>query len=266
MPAAASDAMPAAAPDAADGRKLPRRRAPSCAPAPSAPRAGSNAVSGVRPVPFRGIMAGIRYRDEQEGIAVWTRTSWGRRSPRCARRTTSRAQDLADRCRMRPAGHRGPGARARCRPRSRRSSRSRARWACAWARSWTTTRTWAPPTSTSSRWREVERTKSLETTSGGDLSYFSLAAGRPSRHMDPFVITVDPRGEADHELVGHEGEEWLYGMEGEHRDRVRQGDLRAPSRREHLLRLHRAAPGARSRRPEGEVPRRRLHPDLREAT
>ena len=63
--------------------------------------------------------------------------------------------------------------------------------------------------------REVERTKSLETTSGGDLSYFSLAAGRPSRHMDPFVITVDPRGEADHELVGHEGEEWLYGMEGE---------------------------------------------------
>ena len=60
---------------------------------------------------------------------------------------------------------------------------------------------------------EVERTKSLETTSGGDLSYFSLAAGRPSRHMDPFVITVDPSGEADHELVGHEGEEWLYGME-----------------------------------------------------
>ena len=45
-------------------------------------------------------------------------------------------------------------------------------------------------------------------------SYFSLAAGRPSRHMDPFVITVDPSGEADHELVGHEGEEWLYGMEG----------------------------------------------------
>ena len=61
---------------------------------------------------------------------------------------------------------------------------------------------------------EVERAASLETTSGGDLSYFSLAAGRPSRHMDPFVITVDPTGEADHELVGHEGEEWLFGMEG----------------------------------------------------
>lgn len=61
---------------------------------------------------------------------------------------------------------------------------------------------------------EVERTKSLETTSGGDLSYFSLAAGRPSRHMDPFVITVEPTGEVSHELVGHEGEEWLYGLEG----------------------------------------------------
>lgn len=62
---------------------------------------------------------------------------------------------------------------------------------------------------------EVERVKSLQTANdGNDLSYFSLAAGRPSRHMDPFIITVDPKGEADHELVGHEGEEWLYGMEG----------------------------------------------------
>ena len=61
---------------------------------------------------------------------------------------------------------------------------------------------------------EVERLKTLQTSSGGDLRYFSLAAGRPSRHMDPFVITVTPTGETDHELVGHEGEEWLYGMEG----------------------------------------------------
>ncbi len=61
---------------------------------------------------------------------------------------------------------------------------------------------------------EVERLKTLQTSSGGDLRYFSLAAGRPSRHMDPFIITVTPSGETDHELVGHEGEEWLYGMEG----------------------------------------------------
>ena len=62
---------------------------------------------------------------------------------------------------------------------------------------------------------EVAKVKTLETASdAGDLSYFSLAAGRPSRHMDPFVITVDPLGATDHELVGHEGEEWLFGMEG----------------------------------------------------
>lgn len=63
---------------------------------------------------------------------------------------------------------------------------------------------------------EVERVKSLQTSSdGNDLSYFSLAAGRPSRHMDPFIITVDPKGSMDHKLVGHEGEEWLFGMEGQ---------------------------------------------------
>ena len=32
--------------------------------------------------------------------------------------------------------------------------------------------------------------------------------------MDPFVITVTPSGEASHKLDSHEGEEWLYGMEG----------------------------------------------------
>ena len=66
----------------------------------------------------------------------------------------------------------------------------------------------------SEQMEEVERLKTLQTSSGGDLRYFSLAAGRPSRHMDPFIITVTPSGETDHELVGHEGEEWLFGMEG----------------------------------------------------
>ena len=62
---------------------------------------------------------------------------------------------------------------------------------------------------------EVERVKTLQTArDAGDLSYFSLAAGRPSRHMDPFIITVTPTGETTHKLDGHEGEEWLYGMEG----------------------------------------------------
>ena len=53
------------------------------------------------------------------------------------------------------------------------------------------------------------------TSDAGDLNYFSLASGRPSRHFDPFVITITPSGETSHVLKGHEGEEFLYGLEGE---------------------------------------------------
>ena len=62
---------------------------------------------------------------------------------------------------------------------------------------------------------EATRATSLETISdAGDLRFFSLAEGRPSRHMDPFIITIKPSGETDHVLSQHEGEEFLYGMEG----------------------------------------------------
>ena len=58
--------------------------------------------------------------------------------------------------------------------------------------------------------------RTFETTSdAGDLNYFSLAAGRPSRHFDPYIITITPSGETNHVLKGHEGEEFLYGLEGE---------------------------------------------------
>ena len=58
--------------------------------------------------------------------------------------------------------------------------------------------------------------RTFETASdAGDLNYFSLAAGRPSRHIDPFIITITPSGETNHKLKGHEGEEFLYGLEGE---------------------------------------------------
>ncbi|MDR0515186.1 MAG: XRE family transcriptional regulator [Coriobacteriaceae bacterium] len=62
---------------------------------------------------------------------------------------------------------------------------------------------------------KATRRHSLETVSdAGDLRFFSLAEGRATRHMDPFIITITPSGEADHELSQHEGEEFLYGMEG----------------------------------------------------
>ncbi|MEG0217769.1 MAG: XRE family transcriptional regulator [Raoultibacter sp.] len=62
---------------------------------------------------------------------------------------------------------------------------------------------------------EATRMKSLETSSdAGTLNFFSLAEGRSSRHMDPFIITVTPSGQLDHVLSQHEGEEFLYGIEG----------------------------------------------------
>lgn len=60
---------------------------------------------------------------------------------------------------------------------------------------------------------EVARLKSLETGVGaGTLDFFSLAAGKTARHMEPFLIDVNP-GE-DHVLSSHEGEEFLYVQSG----------------------------------------------------
>jgi transcriptional regulator with XRE-family HTH domain len=62
----------------------------------------------------------------------------------------------------------------------------------------------------------VARVKSLETSSdGGVLDFFSLAQGKASRHMEPFVITVNPTEASDHKLSSHEGEEFIYVLEGE---------------------------------------------------
>ena len=57
------------------------------------------------------------------------------------------------------------------------------------------------------------RLRSLETGagSGGTLDFFSLAPGKMTRHMEPFLVTVHP-GEAA--LSSHEGEEMLYVLDG----------------------------------------------------
>jgi quercetin dioxygenase-like cupin family protein len=59
----------------------------------------------------------------------------------------------------------------------------------------------------------VTRLKSLETgTAGGTLEFFSLAAGKTARHMEPFLIDVEPA--EGHALSSHEGEEFLYVLTG----------------------------------------------------
>ncbi|MDO8914502.1 MAG: XRE family transcriptional regulator [Coriobacteriia bacterium] len=62
---------------------------------------------------------------------------------------------------------------------------------------------------------EVRRVKSLETSSdGGVLDFFSLAAGKTARHMEPFLIDVQPAGDSQHSLSTHEGEEFIHVMDG----------------------------------------------------
>jgi transcriptional regulator with XRE-family HTH domain len=57
------------------------------------------------------------------------------------------------------------------------------------------------------------RMHSLETGVGaGTLDFFALAADKASRHMEPFLISVNP---ADmRELSSHEGEEFIYVLDG----------------------------------------------------
>jgi len=54
---------------------------------------------------------------------------------------------------------------------------------------------------------------SLETgTEEAPSDYFSLADGKVSRHMDPFVIDIAPA--QTRELTTHEGEEFIYMLDG----------------------------------------------------
>jgi transcriptional regulator with XRE-family HTH domain len=60
---------------------------------------------------------------------------------------------------------------------------------------------------------EVERLRALETGTGaGTLEFFSLAEGKTARHMDPFLIDVEPT--TDRTLSSHEGEEFLFVLSG----------------------------------------------------
>ncbi|MCL2807037.1 MAG: XRE family transcriptional regulator [Coriobacteriia bacterium] len=66
-----------------------------------------------------------------------------------------------------------------------------------------------------SDYQNSTRLKGLETQSdAGELSFAALAEGKVSRHMEPFFITLEPSEEVEHTLSAHEGEEWLYALEG----------------------------------------------------
>ena len=46
------------------------------------------------------------------------------------------------------------------------------------------------------------------------LAFHSLAAGKASKHMEPFMITIQPGAGAASDLSTHEGEEFIYVLEG----------------------------------------------------
>jgi len=47
-----------------------------------------------------------------------------------------------------------------------------------------------------------------------NMSYHALSQDKSGRHMEPFLIDVMPAQEADFELSSHEGEEFIYVLDG----------------------------------------------------
>lgn len=46
------------------------------------------------------------------------------------------------------------------------------------------------------------------------MNYFSLAKSKSGRHMEPFIINIDACTEKDFIMSSHEGEEFIYVLEG----------------------------------------------------
>lgn len=46
------------------------------------------------------------------------------------------------------------------------------------------------------------------------LNFYSLAQDKSGRHMEPFIIDIEPTSESDYKLSSHEGEEFIYVLDG----------------------------------------------------
>jgi len=47
------------------------------------------------------------------------------------------------------------------------------------------------------------------------LNFFSLAFDKAGRNMEPFIVDIEPGQKSDYMLSSHEGEEFIYVLEGE---------------------------------------------------
>lgn len=50
--------------------------------------------------------------------------------------------------------------------------------------------------------------------SHNNLNFFALAQSKTGRHMEPFLIDIDSASKDDYQLSTHEGEEFLFVLEG----------------------------------------------------
>jgi transcriptional regulator with XRE-family HTH domain len=46
------------------------------------------------------------------------------------------------------------------------------------------------------------------------LNFYSLASNKTGRSMEPFIVDIEPAEQSDYMLSSHEGEEFIYVMEG----------------------------------------------------
>jgi transcriptional regulator with XRE-family HTH domain len=47
------------------------------------------------------------------------------------------------------------------------------------------------------------------------MDFFALASNKAGRHMEPFIVDLNPGNANDYMLSSHEGEEFIYVLEGE---------------------------------------------------
>ncbi len=65
-----------------------------------------------------------------------------------------------------------------------------------------------------------ERDRSISFSNGAvdarrHMEYHPLARQKAGRHMEPFVIDINPTDTSNYQLSAHEGEEFIYVMEGQ---------------------------------------------------
>lgn len=53
-----------------------------------------------------------------------------------------------------------------------------------------------------------------DTASREHLNFYSLAQDKAGRHMEPFIVEIEPTNVSDYKLSSHEGEEFIYVLKG----------------------------------------------------